>query len=157
MRSRMRRSTTLLICAISAWCSRTVHITGQPAFSSYSESWDGSFTWENSNDGRVDLDGNRFHPWWNGYRVSRIARATHMRKCQARGRECRHARRLQCRGGLLPQTDKMTHHRKAQLLVTLAVALATVAHFLCLLCAPWLEPLAPLAGLLANLVWIWVE
>lgn len=51
----------------------------------------------------------------------------------------------------------LPHHRKAQLLVTVAVGVATVAHFLCGLYAPRLEPLAPLAGLLANLVWIWVE
>lgn len=61
---------------------------------------------------------------------------------------------------MLPERNKrkiLSHHRKAQLLVTLAVALATAAHFLCVLCAPAWEPLAPLAGLLANLVWIWVE
>lgn len=51
----------------------------------------------------------------------------------------------------------MNHHRKAQICVTVAIALATAAHFVCVACAPQLEPLAPLAALGANLVWIWIE
>lgn len=51
----------------------------------------------------------------------------------------------------------MTHHRKAQITITVAIAIATLAHFVCQACVPALEPLAPLAGLTANLVWIWIE
>lgn len=51
----------------------------------------------------------------------------------------------------------MTKHRRAQVVVTIALAVATAAHFVCVVCAPALEPLAPVAGLAASLVWIWIE
>lgn len=50
-----------------------------------------------------------------------------------------------------------SHHRKAQVTVTVAIILSMAAHFACAAWAPSWEPIAPLAGFLANMIWIWVE
>lgn len=51
----------------------------------------------------------------------------------------------------------MTKHRRAQVIVTVGIFLATVVHFLCSAFAPHLQDVAPLAGLGASLIWIWIE
>ncbi len=50
-------------------------------------------------------------------------------------------------------TPKQRHHVG----VTLVVAVATAAHFITEALAPSLTAVSPLAGLAANLFWIWSE
>jgi hypothetical protein len=51
----------------------------------------------------------------------------------------------------------MTHHRKAQVAVTVSILIATAAHFVCSVCAPQYQHVAPIAGLASSLLWIWIE
>ncbi len=50
-----------------------------------------------------------------------------------------------------------TKHRKCQLIVTVAILVAMVAHYGLEFFLPQYKVLAPLAGALASLVWVWVE
>ena len=48
-------------------------------------------------------------------------------------------------------------HKRAQLLVTLAIGLVGVTHVIATEFYPTLVPFTPLAGFGANLMWIWIE
>lgn len=51
----------------------------------------------------------------------------------------------------------ISRHRKAQIVITVAVALAVGAHYVMELFLPEYKAFAPLAGAFASLVWIWIE
>lgn len=48
-------------------------------------------------------------------------------------------------------------HRKCQVVVTIAIVVAMVAHYLTEYFAPHYKFLAPLAGACASIIWIWIE
>jgi hypothetical protein len=47
--------------------------------------------------------------------------------------------------------------RRHHIGITIAVVLATAAHYACEALAPGLSGLSPIIGLGANLIWIWSE
>ncbi len=51
----------------------------------------------------------------------------------------------------------MTKKKKHHCIVTLAVGLSVVAHYILEHIAPDYSALSPLAGFGANMVWIWLE
>lgn len=52
-------------------------------------------------------------------------------------------------------TKHHKHRLQVRIAITVAVGVATVAAIVTHVYAPHLEPYSPLAGLFANLLWIW--